>query len=113
MTRNTHQVYRHRRNPDDRYDVEDIIDAAELAGLRNLVTMLRNAPAAQVQALVDAINDAMEDEAPPAPPAALTDRQGFKRLEGLAGTVGEKKGWPQELITALKAAFAKRAAEAS
>lgn len=114
MTRATHQVYRRRRNPDDRLDVEDIIAVAESMGLRNLAAMLRNAPAAQVQATVDAINEAVEeDEAPPAAPAALTDRQAWKRLEGLAGSVGEKKGWPGELITALKAVFAKRAAEAS
>ncbi len=48
-----------------------------------------------------------------AAPAALTDRQAWKRPEGLAGSVGEKKGWPGELINALKAVFAKRAAEAS
>jgi len=115
MTRSTHHVYRRRRNPDDRLDVEDIIAVAESMGLRNLAAMLRNAPAAQVQATVDAINEAVEeeDEVPPAAPAALTDRQAWKRLEGLAGSVGEKKGWPQELISALKAVFAKRAAEAS
>ena len=113
MTRNTHQVYRYLRNPDDRYEVEDIIEGAELAGLHNLVAMLRNAPAAKVQALVDAINDALEDDEAPPAPAALTDRQAWKRLEGLAGSVGDKKGWPQELINALKSVFAKRAADAS
>jgi hypothetical protein len=112
MTRSTHQVYRRRRNPDDRLDAEDIIAVAESMGLRNLAAMLRNAPAAQVQATVDAINEAIEEE-DEAPPAALTDRQAWKRLEGLAGSVGEKKGWPGELINALKAVFAKRAAEAS
>jgi hypothetical protein len=90
-------------------DAEDIIAVAESMGLRNLAALLRNGPAGAVAALVAEINDALrEDEE--AAPAALTDRQAWKRLEGLAGSVGASKGWPKELIDALKRVFAERAA---
>lgn len=111
IRRNTHRPG-HRRNPDDDMDAEDIIAVAESMGLRNLAALLRNGPAAVVNALVAEINEAIREDEEAAPAAALTDKQAWKRLEGLAGSVGAAKGWPKELIDALKHVFAERAAAA-
>ena len=104
---NTHRRYR--RNPDDDMDVEDIIASAEAMGFTDFAMMLRYSPPAVINALVAEFNDALRDDEEAAP-AALTDRQAWKRLEGLAGSVGASKGWPKELIDALRRVFAERAA---
>ena len=109
---------RYRRNPTN---IQTLIDFARQVGedrLADLITtyqydseiapvLIRVADKVVARLAAKSVSEVPPEEAAP---TDLTDRQAWKRLEGLAGSVGASKGWPKELIDALKRVFAERAA---
>lgn len=98
-----------RHNPET-YSAAEIASVARQMNLLDLAALLDMGGEFADQ-LVAAINEAVgeEDEEE----TTLTDRKAWNMLADLAETVGEKKGWPKELIGALQKAFREEAKKAA
>ena len=98
-----------RRNPET-YSAAEIASVARSLNLLNLAAALDMGGEIADQ-VVAAVNEALaEDEEEEGP---LTDRKAWNMLADLAETVGDKNGWPKELIGALKSAFHEEARKAA
>lgn len=97
-----------RHNPET-YSAAEIASVARQMNLLDLAALLDMGGEFADQ-LVAAINEAVGDEEEE---TTLTDRKAWSMLADLAETVGEKKGWPKELIGALQKAFREEARKAA
>jgi hypothetical protein len=99
-----------RHNPET-YSASDIASVARSMNLLNLAGLLDMGGDIADQ-LVAAINEAVGEEEEEEE-TTLTDRKAWTMLADLAETVGEKKGWPKELISSLQKAFREEAKKAA
>jgi hypothetical protein len=94
------------RNP--RMSAEEIADIAEEGGFPNFAAMIREG-GENVDSFVEEINDTLEAEEEE---EDISTSKAWNMLADLTDSVGERKGWPKELIASIRRRFKDEAAKA-